>query len=253
MTIHQVLSAVLCYPEQPLLDDLRHIDWALAEYPQARELLAPLTDMLQRESLIALQENYVATFDRNPAHSLHLFEHVHGESRDRGQAMVDLIEEYRRDGFDLSTSELPDYVPLFLEYLGALVLDGKEERAEQLLGDAVHVLAAIGDRLARNESPYAAVFRVLRTLTDVQPEPQQEPPVRDMDEALETFGPGADGVEPLLGPTLTSPACGSGLGGEGERVATINFVAKPTPAPASHPRAGGVSNLTALGTQSPTP
>jgi nitrate reductase delta subunit len=49
-------------------------------------------------------------------------------------------------------------VPLFLEYLGALSLDGKEERAEQLLGDAIHVLAAIGDRLARKESPYAAVF-----------------------------------------------------------------------------------------------
>jgi nitrate reductase delta subunit len=60
------------------------------------------------------------------------------------------------------------------------------------------VLAAIGDRLARGESPYAAVFRVLRTLTDIQPQPQEEPPVRDMDEALETFGPGSDGVEPLL-------------------------------------------------------
>ncbi|MDT6964450.1 nitrate reductase molybdenum cofactor assembly chaperone [Cupriavidus sp. SZY C1] len=198
MTIHRVLSAVLSYPEQPLLDGLGDIDWALAEWPQARGMLAPLLDVLRHEPLIRLQENYVATFDRNPAHSLHLFEHVHGESRDRGQAMVDLLEEYRRDGFDMTSAELPDYVPLFLEYLGALVMDGKDERAEQLLGDAIHVLAAIGDRLARNESPYAAVFHVLRTLTDTQPQPQEEPPVRDMDEALETFGPGADGVEPLL-------------------------------------------------------
>ena len=198
MTIHRVLSAVLSYPEQALIDGLPDIDLALAEWPQAREMLAPLTDVLRSEGLIALQENYVATFDRNPAHSLHLFEHVHGESRDRGQAMVDLLEEYRSDGFDLTTAELPDYVPLFLEFLGALAEDGKEARAEQLLGDAIHVMAAIGDRLARAESPYAAAFRVLRTLTDVQPQPQEEPPVRDMDEALETFGPGADGVEPLL-------------------------------------------------------
>ncbi|PZX33872.1 Respiratory nitrate reductase subunit [Cupriavidus phytorum] len=200
MPLYPILSALLGYPEQELLDALSEIDAALGEWPQARELLAPVTDMLRSETLITLQENYVATFDRNPAHSLHLFEHVHGESRDRGQAMVDLIDEYRRAGFEPAASELPDYVPLFLEFLGALAADGNEARAEQLLGEAIHVLAAIGDRLARNQSPYAGVFAVLRTLTDVQPQPQQEPPVRDMDEALETFGPGADGVEPLLAP-----------------------------------------------------
>ena len=199
MPLYPILSALLGYPEQELLA-LPEIDAALAEWPQARELLAPVTDLLRSETMITLQENYVATFDRNPAHSLHLFEHVHGESRDRGQAMVDLIDEYRRAGFEPAASELPDYVPLFLEFLGALAADGNEARAEQLLGEAIHVLAAIGDRLARNQSPYAAVFAVLRTLTDVQPQPQQEPPVRDMDEALETFGPGADGVEPLLAP-----------------------------------------------------
>ena len=199
MPIHQVLSTLLCYPEQEWLDSLEEANLALVEWPQARDMLTPLPDELRSRPLIELQENYVATFDRSPSHSLHLFEHVHGESRDRGQAMVDLIDEYRRDGFEPLETELPDYVPLFLEYLGALSLDGKEERAEQLLGDAIHVLAAIGDRLARKESPYAAVFRVLRTLTDVQPVAQQDPPVRDMDEAMETFGPGADGVEPLLG------------------------------------------------------
>jgi len=198
MTIHRVLSALLTYPEQALVDGLGDIDWTLAEWPQARDMLAPLTDVMRREPLIRMQENYVATFDRNPAHSLHLFEHVHGESRDRGQAMVDLLEEYRRDGFELTTGELPDYVPLFLEYLGALVMDGEDARAEQLLGEAIHVLAAIGNRLARSESPYATVFQVLRTLTDTQPQHQEAPPVRDMDEALEMFGPGADGVEPLL-------------------------------------------------------
>jgi nitrate reductase delta subunit len=199
-SIHFILSALLAYPGQPLLDAMDEIDAALGEHAGARAKLAPLTTLLRGEDLIALQENYVATFDRTPAQSLHLFEHVHGESRDRGQAMVDLLDEYRAGGFEPVGSELPDYVPLFLEFLGVLEADGQGERATALLGDAIHVLAAIGDRLARNGSAYACVFTVLRGLTDVEPRAQTEPPVRDMDEALETFGPGADGVEPLLRP-----------------------------------------------------
>src|SRR5690606_38327937 len=137
-------------------------------------------------------------FDRSPAHSLHLFEHVHGESRDRGQAMVDLLQQYRSNGFEPAAAELPDHVPLFLEYLSLL----EPAAAELLLGEAIHVLAAIGDRLGRNDSPYAVVFTVLRSLTQVEPRAQAEPPVRDMDEAMETFGVGADGVEPLLRPSI---------------------------------------------------
>lgn len=198
MTLYPVLSALLGYPEAPLQAAMPEIEQALDAWPAAGAVLAPLTGPLRDSPLIALQEQYVATFDRSPAHSLHLFEHVHGESRDRGQAMVDLIDEYRRAGFEPVANELPDYVPLFLEFLGALADDGQAQRAEQLLGEAIHVLAAIGDRLARHDSPYAAVFTVLRSLTPVQPEARTDPPVRDMDEALELFGPGADGVEPLL-------------------------------------------------------
>jgi nitrate reductase molybdenum cofactor assembly chaperone NarJ/NarW len=160
-----------------------------------------LLALLKEHPLIELQENYVATFDRNPAHSLHLFEHVHGESRDRGQAMVDLLDEYRRLGLEMATNELPDHVPLFLEVLGNI--DPVEARA--LLDEAIHVLAALGDRLARDESPYAGVFTVLRSLTDVVPQAAETPPIRDMDEALELFGPGADGVEPLLAPSMPTP------------------------------------------------
>lgn len=198
MTLYPVLSALLGYPEAPLQAAMPEIEQALDAWPAARAGLAPLTGPLRDSPLIALQEHYVATFDRNPAHSLHLFEHVHGESRDRGQAMVDLIDEYRRAGFEPVANELPDYVPLFLEFLGALADDGQAQRAEQLLGEAIHVLAAICDRLARHDSPYATVFTVLRSMTSVQPEARTDPPVRDMDEALELFGPGTDGVEPLL-------------------------------------------------------
>lgn len=199
---YRLLSALLDYPTPELYDARADIDSTLAAQARVRADVQPLLDYIygQGHSLIALQENYTATFDRNPGHSLHLFEHIHGESRDRGQAMVDLLQEYLRHGFEPVENELPDHVPLFLEFLSLL----PDDEASRLLGDAIHVLAGIGDRLQRNGSPYAAVFTVLRSLTDVVPLPPEVAPIRDMDEALETFGPGVDGVEPLLKPGLAA-------------------------------------------------
>jgi len=202
LSIYTLLATLLDYPEPELLDAIKEIDQELEAFPEAVQgALQPLLALLSEHPLIELQENYVATFDRNPAHSLHLFEHVHGESRDRGQAMVDLLDEYRRLGLEMATNELPDHVPLFLEVLGNI--DPAQARA--LLDEAIHVLAALGDRLARDESPYEGVFTVLRSLTDVVPLAAETPPIRDMDEALERFGPGADGVEPLLAPSMPTP------------------------------------------------
>ena len=112
----------------------------------------------------------------------------------RGSAMIDLLEEYWKHDFDASASELPDYVPLFLEFLSLLPTD----EARELLGDAVHVLATIGRKLDANGSPYATAFQVLEALSPVAAQELAEPPVRDMDEAMEMFGPSMDGVEPLL-------------------------------------------------------
>ncbi|MGG1953017.1 nitrate reductase molybdenum cofactor assembly chaperone [Ralstonia solanacearum] len=198
--LFRLLAAMLDYPQAELIEALPEIESRLDATPDARARLVPLLDLLRGSDLIALEENYVATFDRNPSHALYLFEHIHGESRDRGQAMVDLVDEYRKYGYEPAASELPDFVPLFLETLGMMAAAGHGDDATALLGEAIHVLAAIGERLARNGSPYAAVFDVLRTLSDVQPQPQEDPPVRDMEEAIERFGPGADGVEPLLTP-----------------------------------------------------
>lgn len=224
MQSFKLLSSLLCYPEPELLAALPVLRVHLAAVlnsPCAKVgatgtptdvsktasacganleyTLAPLLDYLESAPLIRLQENYVATFDRSTSHSLHLFEHIHGESRDRGQAMVDLLEEYRKHGFELSTTELPDYVPLFLEFLAQLPKD----QVQALLGDAIHVLAMIGNKLSAAQSPYACVFEVLRNHCKTEPQAFTEPPVRDMDEALETFGTGADGVEPLLRPSMT--------------------------------------------------
>lgn len=200
MKTFKVLSLLLMYPEPERLAALPEMHAALVEESalngNAARRMAPLFELLSDSKLIELQENYVATFDRNPSHSLHLFEHIHGESRDRGPAMIDLLEEYWKHGFDASASELPDYVPLFLEFL-SLLPDGE---ALELLGDAVHVLALIGKKLAANGSPYAAAFQTLEALSPVAAQELAEPPVRDMDEAMEMFGPSAEGVEPLLKP-----------------------------------------------------
>lgn len=116
--------------------------------------------------------------------------------------MVDLLQTYRDHGFEPVVSELPDHVPLFLEFLGVIDAD----QAQALLDEAIHVLAAIGSRLARGDSPYACVFAVLRDLSGVTPREQTEAPVRDMDEAMETFGAGPDGIEPLLRPAAQGGA-----------------------------------------------
>jgi nitrate reductase delta subunit len=200
MKTFKVISLLLCYPESDWLTALPELEDALASEADfngdARTKLAPLFAQLRETSLIALQENYVATFDRNPSHSLHLFEHIHGESRDRGSAMIDLLNEYWKHDFDASASELPDYVPLFLEFLSLL----PTEEALALLGDAVHVLATIGRKLDANGSPYATAFQLLEALSPVEAQELAEPPVRDMDEAMELFGPSVDGVEPLMNP-----------------------------------------------------
>ncbi|MFS2212890.1 nitrate reductase molybdenum cofactor assembly chaperone [Telluria sp. Tellsp104] len=199
MTHYRILSALLLYPEGDLVAALPELEDGLPLPMRAR--VAPLLAHLAENDMITLQQEYVQTFDRTPSHSLHLFEHIHGESRDRGQAMVDLMEEYKKHGLEMQGDELPDFVPLFLEFLSQL----DEEEAGRLLGDAVHVLAFIGRKLAANGSPYACVFDVLEGLSPVAAEELSEPPIKDMDEALETFGPGADGVEPLLKPQASGP------------------------------------------------
>lgn len=211
MKHYQVLSALLQYPEPALIDSLPEIEQILAATPAFRATLQPLLVELATQDLIVLQQNYVTTFDRNPAHSLHLFEHIHGESRDRGQAMVDLMAEYKKHGLEMTGNDLPDFVPLFLEFLS----QQDEATSRRLLSDAIHVLAHIGRKLAANDSAYSVVFDVLEQLSPVAAELLVDPPVRDMDEALETFGPGADGVEPLL---KTTPIMGG--------VQPVNFYPK---------------------------
>ena len=199
--VYQWFSALLCYPEAELLAALPELQAALHEWEALQtqsDSLQTFLDYLQQHSLRDLQERYVATFDRNRNHALYIFEHVYGEDRDRGSAMVDLLEEYRSHGFELGNDELPDYLPALLEYFAQV----PAEHAQKLLGDAVHVIAHIGNKLAARGSPYAVLLQGIVALSPVSAQPLAEPPVRDMDEAMEMFGPDIAGTEPLLKPSI---------------------------------------------------
>jgi nitrate reductase delta subunit len=110
--------------------------------------------------MLDLQSTYSELFDRSRSLSLHLFEHVHGDSRERGQAMIDLGQQYMEDGFFLEGSELPDFVPVFLEYASCLA----PAAAREMLTQPAHVFAALSERLAKRGSDYAAVFQCLVSL-----------------------------------------------------------------------------------------
>ena len=157
MTIFKALSALLDYPSadlQAALPELRRIvaDALPADAADARALTV-LIDELGSADLMTVQERYTELFDRGRSLSLHLFEHVHGDSRDRGPAMIDLIQLYRRHGFEPHPRELPDYLPLFVEFLSQV--DAQE--AAGLLGDAAPIIALLRDRLNKRGSVYAAV------------------------------------------------------------------------------------------------
>ncbi len=128
--------------------------------------LETLLDSLESTDLFDLQEEYVNLFDRTPSLSLHLFEHVHGDGRERGQALADLANIYEQAGMTINTAETPDYLPLFLEYLSTLP---PQDRTENLNG-VVDILSAIGERLKNRSSSYAAIFEALIDNASRKPE-----------------------------------------------------------------------------------
>jgi nitrate reductase delta subunit len=160
----KALSALLSYPSEELCAATPEIAAAIAAEglvsDEAGKQLQPLLADLATLDLYDLQERYVELFDKTRRHSLHLFEHIHGESRDRGQAMVDLAEHYRNGGLVVAANELPDFIPLFLEFLSARPL----EEARGLLNEAAHIFSLLEERLAKRNGGYAAVFTAICSL-----------------------------------------------------------------------------------------
>ena len=166
----KVISALLSYPSAELQEAR---DELTAAVKQDKLLNAETADGLIRlinhfadGDIFDLQEVFVSMFDRTGALNLNLFEHVHGDSRDRGPAMVDLLETYRAAGFEPHTTELPDNIPVLLEFLAMRPV----AEAQEVLADAAHILEVLKTRLSRRESIYASAFAALLHIADTVPD-----------------------------------------------------------------------------------
>lgn len=165
MMVIRLISRLLDYPDSELFANLQSLPEVLRQEEGLsdahRNLLVEFIRDCAARPLLDLQSDYGELFDRGRATSLLLFEHVHGESRDRGQAMVDLLAQYRADGLELDARELPDHLPLYLEYLA--LRDAARVRSG--LQDIAPVLALLGARLAQRDSLYAGLFSLLLDLS----------------------------------------------------------------------------------------
>lgn len=208
----KVLSALLTYPSDELIAAASELKAMLAREnvlkPHDLAAVSCLIDDLVAHDLFDAQERYILLFDRTRSLSLHLFEHVHGESRDRGQAMVDLIKLYEDGGYTPTTAELPDFLPLFLEYAATCA----PAEAIELIGQPGHVLTALKERLTKRNSPYAAVFAALVSLSKAKIDAtalaalREEPDPRPDD--LEALDAAWEDEEVTFGPGAAKSACG---------------------------------------------
>ncbi|MFB9261930.1 nitrate reductase molybdenum cofactor assembly chaperone [Bradyrhizobium erythrophlei] len=208
MKTFKVLSALLTYPSDELAKAAPDFGAVLHAEDLIPAAQRPALDLLIEEiatyDVYDLQERYGLLFDRSKTLALYLFEHVHGENRDRGQAMVDLRAMYDKAGLSIGASELPDYLPLFLEFLSTRPV----AEARALLSDTAHILAALAERLGRRQSVYKAVFDALVAVAEDAPQREavdavlQGPDVDPMDlvaldaaweEEEVRFGPSAQG------------------------------------------------------------
>jgi nitrate reductase delta subunit len=169
MKTFKVLGLLMSYPQPEWVSHLDECGLLLKQeqFLPKKQLQAVLAfiEELKADDLYSVQEQYVATFDRGRSHSLHLFEHIHGESRDRGQAMVNLATAYEERGFFIDQAELPDYIPLFLEFLSLC----PSNEAVSMLGEPIDIMATIGARLRERGSSHAVLFDALVALSRVKP------------------------------------------------------------------------------------
>jgi nitrate reductase delta subunit len=197
---YRALAALLSYPTEAMHAATDEIAAVLAEEDivpaGGRAAIQTLLTELAQGDIYDLQERYFALFDRSRTLSLHLFEHIHGESRDRGQAMADLIALYGTHGLEMTSGELPDFLPLFLEFLSLL----PDAEAREMLAEPAGILRALTERLEKRNTAYASVMAALAGLAQAPPVgvsaiPEEDPnDLEAMDAAWEEaavrFGPG---------------------------------------------------------------
>jgi nitrate reductase delta subunit len=171
MSIYKLLSILLEYPGQELIDHLPELSQRLADDLDVdateRAALDRFINHLASQPLTVLQEEYVQTFDMTAEHSLHLTHHLFGDDKNRGPALIDLGELYKDYGVQVQGNELPDYLPLILEF--AAQLDNNEARV--FLSDANKVFKVLADNLKKAGSPYAALISIVERRATLIPLP----------------------------------------------------------------------------------
>lgn len=171
MTItYKVLSLLLSYPSNELQQFLPQVEKELRKEALLQEdKIIGLVEFCNRFVALDLtnwQEEYVQLFDYSRSVSLHIFEHIKGDSRDRGQAMVNLMEFYKETGMHLTAKELPDYIPAFLEFLSTLDVI----KSAELLAETVNIMDRINEALSKSENQYSAIFQAIISLSAKQPD-----------------------------------------------------------------------------------
>ena len=179
----RVLARLLSYPDSELrsnlsaMRDALHTERAISAGRLAE--LDVLMETLSSGDALDTEAAYVHLFDRGRATSLHLFEHVHGDSRDRGPAMIDLAQTYDKAGLYLAPGELPDYLPVVLEFVSTQ----PPSEARAFLGEMAHIFNAIFSALQQRQSAYASVIGALLELAGEKAQAVKLAPDEPLDES----------------------------------------------------------------------
>ncbi len=168
MKILKVLSLLIDYPTNELFEgetlalSKQIVSKSPLISPEVRQQIMDLIDDMIEIGSLEAQARYDGLFERGRSLSLWLFEHVHGESRDRGQAMVDLMDQYQQAGFEIGLKELPDYLPMYLEFLAyQAAVTGDDIQIRIDIADVSHIIALLAARLKDRGSLYEGCFNAL--------------------------------------------------------------------------------------------
>ncbi|QEP41754.1 nitrate reductase molybdenum cofactor assembly chaperone [Ectothiorhodospiraceae bacterium BW-2] len=163
MVIYKLLSRLLDYPGRELFENFEELERVAANDPSLneseRETICGFVSWLSLHTLTGAQQNYVETFDMTPEHDLHLTHHIFGDSGERGPALIDLTQHYSANGLAIVEKEIPDYLPLILEYLSTL----DETQARFFLADARKVVSVLAKNLEKSDSPYAKLLKIVES------------------------------------------------------------------------------------------
>ena len=169
MTLFKLLSALFEYPDQAMLDAIPEIlaltDKEPSIEPGERQAIRDFAEWLGDSDLTEAQARYVKTFDMTPEHALHLTHHLFGDDKNRGPALIDLGEYYKSYGLEIGSNELPDYLPLVLEFASML----EEVEIRVFLDPFAKVIAQLGANLAAAQSPWAPLVRLIEARARLVP------------------------------------------------------------------------------------